>query len=89
MHADEKIMEIKYPLTERRHTCEVRRLKEPRLAERGVRFSDVGDPSASTPPVAKLGRFMLLELFLQQQCIHGSWMSSGDAKRRWDMTWAQ
>ena len=47
--------------------CEVRRVREPRFAERGVRFSDVGEASASTLPCPRLGRRMLrlLELFLQ------------------------
>ena len=48
-------------------------MRELRLAERGVRFSDVGDASASTLPIPRLGRRMLrlLELFLQQRHVNG------------------
>ena len=48
--------------------CDVRRVIEPRLAERGVRFSAGGAASASALRRPRLGRRMLrlLELFLRQ-----------------------
>ena len=56
----------KHGASETSRAWEVRRVMEPRLAERGVRLSDVGDPSTSALPRPRLGRRMLrlLELFL-------------------------